>query len=254
MHLVALQLDIHWENRSANHANVRKLVNRAAVPAGSLLVLPEMFDVGFSMNTAATDPGAPSASEAFLQALAIEKKLAVLAGVVARAGNGRLANEAVAFGPDGSELARYRKCRPYSLAGEHQHYCAGTGHAIFEWDGCRIAPFICYDLRFPELFRPAAAGADMMIVIASWPEPRIEHWLRLLQARAIENLAWVLGVNRTGRDPALNYVGRSCLFDPHGKEVFQADSRQQILAAGIDPGEARRWRAEFPVLRDMRRI
>jgi predicted amidohydrolase len=228
------------------------MVNRGEVPAGSLLVLPEMFDVGFSMNTAATDPGDPSASEAFLQTLAVEKKVAVLAGVVARAGNGRLANEAVAFRPDGSELVRYRKCRPYSLAGEHQHYCAGTGHATFEWEGCRIAPFICYDLRFPELFRPAAAEADMMIVIASWPEPRIEHWVRLLQARAIENLAWVLGVNRTGRDPASNYVGRSCLFDPQGNPIFEADARPQALAAEIDPGETRRWREKFPVLGDMK--
>jgi predicted amidohydrolase len=252
MYVVAVQSDIEWENRPANHDNVRELLEKARVPAGSLVVLPEMFDVGFSLNTAVTDPGSPSISEAFVRSLATERKVAVLAGVVARAGDGRLANEAVGFGPDGSELVRYRKCRPYSLAGEDQHYCAGTTHATFEWDGCRIAPFICYDLRFPELFRPAAANADMMIVVASWPEVRIEHWVRLLQARAIENLAWVLGVNRTGRDPTLNYVGRSCLFDPHGKQVFEADARQQVLSAEIDPGEARRWRHQFPVLRDMK--
>lgn len=252
MNIVAVQTDIQWENRKANHANVREMIVRAEIPAGSLIVLPEMFDVGFSMNTAATDPGDPSVSETFVRELAIERKCAVLAGVVARAGGGQLANEAVVFGPDGSELARYRKCRPYSLAGEDQHYCAGTGQITFEWDGCRIAPFICYDLRFPELFRPAALHADLMIVIASWPEPRIEHWFRLLQARAIENLAWVLGVNRTGRDPALNYVGRSCLFDPQGKPIFEADPRPQVLAAEIDPLEPRRWRDKFPVLRDMR--
>lgn len=252
MHVVAVQADIEWEKRKANHANVREMIVGAEVPAGSLVVLPEMFDVGFSMNTAATDPGDPSISEIFLRDLAIERKCAILAGVVARAANGKLANAAVAFGPDGSELARYRKCRPYSLAGEDQHYCAGAGHVTFEWNGCRIAPFICYDLRFPELFRPAAPHADLMIVIASWPEPRIEHWVRLLQARAIENLAWVLGVNRTGRDPMLNYVGRSCLFDPQGKPVFEADARPQVLPAEIDPLAARRWREAFPVLRDMR--
>jgi predicted amidohydrolase len=252
MKVFAVQLDIHWENRPANHANVREMIARAEIPAGSLIVLPEMFDVGFSMNTAATDPGDPSLSEAFVRELAIERKSAVLAGVVARAGGGQLANEAVAFGPNGLELARYRKCRPYSLAGEDRHYCAGTGHVTFEWNGCRIAPFICYDLRFPELFRPAAPQADLMIVIASWPEPRIEHWIRLLQARAIENLAWVVGVNRTGRDPTLNYVGRSCLFDPCGKPLFEADARQQVLSAEIHPLEARRWREEFPALRDMR--
>lgn len=252
MKVFAVQSDIHWENRAANYANVREMIIRADVPAGSLIVLPEMFDVGFSMNTAATDPGDPSISEAFVRELAIERKSAVLAGVVARAGGGQLANEAVAIGPDGSELGRYRKCRTYSLAGEDRHYCAGTGHVTFEWDGCRIAPFICYDLRFPELFRPAAPQVDLIIVIASWPEPRIEHWFRLLQARAIENLAYVLGVNRTGRDPSLNYVGRSCFFDPRGNPVFEADARQQVLSADLDPVEARRWRGQFPVLRDMR--
>lgn len=252
MRVAAIQNDIHWEDRNANHANVRELVQGAQIPAGSLIVLPEMFDVGFSMNTGLTDPGDPSISEAFVRQLAIGQKSAVLAGVVARAGNGQLANEAVAFGPDGAELVRYRKCRPYSLAGEDKSYCAGTGHVVFEWEGCRIAPFICYDLRFPELFRPAAQQADMMIVIASWPEPRIEHWFRLLQARAIENLAWVLGVNRTGRDPTLNYVGRSCLFDPQGKVVFEADARQQVVLAEVDALAGRRWREQFPVLRDMR--
>lgn len=252
MHVVAVQSDIHWEDRPANHANVREMIARAEVRAGSLVVLPEMFDVGFSMNTAATDPGERSTSEAFVRELAVETRCAFLAGVVAKMGDGRLANEAVAFGPDGAQLVRYRKCRPYSLSGEHLHYCAGTGHVNFEWDGCRIAPFICYDLRFPELFRPAADGSDLMIVIASWPEPRIEHWVRLLQARAIENLVWVLGVNRTGREPKLNYVGRSCLFDPHGKLIFEADARPQVISADIDPGEARRWREAFPVLRDMK--
>jgi omega-amidase len=251
MRIVAVQSDIHWEDRSANHANVRALLDRAQVQAGALVVLPEMFDVGFSMNPIATDPGMPSQSEAFVRQLASELNVAVLAGVVARTEDGRLANEAIAVAPDGAELARYRKCRPYSLAGEHRHYCAGTARASFEWDGCRIAPFICYDLRFPELFRPAAAESDMMIVIASWPEPRIEHWVRLLQARAIENLAWVLGVNRTGSDPTLNYVGRSCLFDSQGKPVFEADAKEQILVADVDPAESRCWRERFPVLSDM---
>ena len=251
MHVVAIQSDIQWEDRKANHANVRALVARAHVPPGSLVVLPELFDTGFSMNTAVTDPGDPSTSETFLRELATGHKIAVLASLVARTGDGKHANEAVAFAPDGSLLARYRKCRPFSLAGEHLHYCAGDSHVSFEWDGCRIAPFICYDLRFPELFRPAALECDLMVVVANWPETRSEHWVRLLQARAIENLAWVLGVNRTGREPTLIYNGRSCLFDPHGRQVFEADARQQVLTAGIDPGEARRWREKFPVLQDM---
>lgn len=252
MHLAAIQLDIHWENRPANHARVRQLVEQMELSRGALLVLPEMFDTGFSMNTAATDPGEPSASEAFCRQLAKEKNLTVLAGVVARAGRNQFANEAVAFSPDGAELSRYRKMYPFSGADEHLHHVAGQAHTIFQWQGVRVAPFICYDLRFPEAFRPAArAGAELFVVIANWPAARSEHWVRLLQARAIENQAFVLGVNRCGSDPTHRYDGRSSLFDPLGREIRQADAREQILLAEIDVTVARAWRDQFPALRDM---
>ena len=211
-----------------------------------------MFDTGFSMNTAYTDPGETSLSERFCRLLAAEYQVAVLAGVVARSKEGRLANEAVVFSPTGTELTRYRKIHPFTGGGEHEHYSAGSQHSVFEWSGFRIAPFICYDLRFPELFRPAARdGAELFVIVANWPEKRSEHWVRLLQARAIENQAFVLGVNRTGTDPSLVYDGRSCLFDPHGNEVFQAGRTEQVITAEIDPAVARQWRAEFPALRDM---
>lgn len=251
MDLVAVQLDIRWEDRPANHARVREMLARADVPRDALIVLPEMFDVGFSMSTARTDPGEPSASEAFCRDLAIEHRAAVLAGCVARAGGGKLANDAVAFAPDGSILARYRKQRPFTPPDEHLHYPAGDRHVIFEWQGVKVAPFICYDLRFPELFRPAIfAGAELIVVIASWPYMRSEHWVRLLQARAIENLAYVLGVNRSGIDPNYRYDGRSCLFDFLGSEVFQMDDQPQVLTRRIDPRAVRDWRGQFPALKD----
>ena len=255
MHLISLQLDTRWHDRAANHARVRALLGQAEIPPGSLIVLPEMFDTGFSMDTAATDPGEPSMSEQFCRKLAAEQKAAVLAGVVGRTAEGRLANEAVAYAPDGKELVRYRKMQPFTPTGEDLHYAAGSSHADFEWQGTRIAPFICYDLRFPELFRPAArAGAELIIVIANWPEARSEHWVRLLQARAIENQAFVFGVNRCGSDPAFKYDGRSSLFDPQGQEIFQANADEQLLTAEIDAGEARSWRARFPALRDARNL
>ena len=253
MHIAAVQLDIRWEDRPANHASVRQLLKQTELRPGALVVLPEMFDTGFSMNTTATDPGEPSASEAFCRQLANERNVVVLAGVVARTGENQLANEAVAFSPDGVELARYRKMYPFSGAGEHLHYAAGQGHTTFQWQGVRIAQFICYDLRFPEAFRPAVrAGAEMFVIIANWPAVRSDHWVRLLQARAIENQAFVLGVNRCGTDPTHRYDGRSSLFDPMGREIFQADGREQVLTAEIDAGDARRWRDQFPALRDMK--
>jgi omega-amidase len=251
--IVAIQLDIRWEDRAANHARVRELLATTDVPRDALIVLPEMFDVGFSMKTAKTDPGEPSQSENFCRDLAIEHKVAVLAGCIARADGGKLANEAVAFAPDGSLLTRYRKQQPFTPPGEHLHYPAGSRHVIFEWQGVKVAPFICYDLRFPELFRPAVfAGAELLVVIASWPCMRSEHWVRLLQARAIENLAFALGVNRCGSDPAYRYDGRSCLFDFMGDQIFQADDRPQVIRSIIPRESLAAWRAKFPALRDAR--
>jgi len=253
MHVAAVQFDIRWEDRPANYARVRELLTDVELPANTLVVLPEMFDTGFSINTAATDPGEHSQAQAFCRELARDRNVAVLASTVARTGDGRLANEAVAFSPQGAELVRYRKMQPFSGGNEHLHYVAGTRPRLFQWQGVQIAPFVCYDLRFPELFRPAVvAGAEMLVVVANWPDKRSEHWVRLLQARAIENLAFALGVNRCGADPNLRYDGRSCLFDPHGKEIFQAGSREQVLLAEIDPTVARDWRERFPALRDMK--
>ena len=255
MHIAAVQLDICWEDRAANHARVRKLLDPIDLPQNSLVILPEMFDTGFSMNTAVTDPGSPSASEIFCRELAAKRHVAVLAGVVSRTNDGQFANEAVAFSPDGVELVRYRKMQPFTLAGEHMHYEAGNSPALFEWQGLRIAPLICYDLRFPELFRPAIRhGPELFIVVANWPTARSEHWVRLLQARAIENQAYVLGVNRTGSDPEFQYDGRTALFDPLGKVVFQAGADPQAFVADIDAQHVRSWREQFPALRDAKHL
>jgi predicted amidohydrolase len=253
MNVVAVQLDIAWEDRAANHRKVRALLSKAGVEPGGLIVLPEMFDTGFSMNVerAAQDESRPS--EAFLRGLARELDAAVLAGVAGPVRGAKATNEAVAFAPDGLELVRYAKQQPYTPPGEHIKYAAGDGHRLFEWGGLKISPFVCYDLRFPELFRPAVReGAELIVVVASWPDVRSEHWVRLLQARAIENLAYVVGVNRCGTDPSARYDGRTAAFDPHGKCLLEADATEQVAKVEIDAGAVREWRKTFPALRDMR--
>ena len=185
----------------------------------------------------------------------MDKNAAVMGGVVGPIVDGKASNETVVFDPAGNQLARYRKMQLFTLSGEDVKYGAGDGHRLFEWQGVKISPFICYDLRFPELFRPAARdGAELITVIASWPEVRSEHWVRLLQARAIENLAFVVGVNRCGTDPTLTYDGRSVGFDPHGNCLFEANAAEQVILADIDVEQARQWRAKFPALKDMRRL
>jgi len=116
-----------------------------------------------------------------------------------------------------------------------------------------VAPFICYDLRFPELFRMAVRqGAQLYVVIANWPASRVHHWVTLLQARAIENQAYVVGVNRCGSDPKVAYAGRSLVVSPRGVILADAGGGERVLSAELDLAALQAYRAEFPVLQDMR--
>ncbi len=250
MNLFAVQPDIVWEDKTANFRKVRALLAANPPTPGSLVVLPEMFACGFSMNLAVTRQDERREDESFLRDLARETQATVLGGVVSPAGE-RGRNEAVAFSPDGSLLARYAKIHPFSLGGEDVGHAAGSEIVTFSWGGFTVAPFVCYDLRFPEIFRAAARrGADLLVVIALWPVKRQQHWLTLLQGRAIENQAWVVGVNRVGTDPQFTYAGRSVVVDPHGVIVADAGAQERVLAAALDPEMAKAWRRDFPALRD----
>jgi omega-amidase len=251
MQVVVVQLDIVWEDKSRNHRRAVELLSASEIQPGSLIVLPEMFDTGFSMQHDRTAQSSSRESEEVLRQIARQFQSTVLGGVVGPIVDGKASNEAVAFSAQGDELVRYQKQRPFSLMHEGDHYPAGGGFKLFEWNGISVAPFICYDLRFPELFRPAAlSGAELIPVIACWPAVRSEHWVRLLQARAIENLAITVGSNRCGDEPGLKFDGRSCAFDHMGSPLFEADSQPQILKANIDIEALRRWRQKFPALRD----
>jgi predicted amidohydrolase len=251
INLFAVQPDIVWEDKAANFSRIRALLATHPPEPDALVVLPEMFASGFSMNLAVTRQSAEREDESFLRDIAREHRATVLGGVVSPTEQGRGWNEAVAFAPDGTLLARYAKIHPFSLGGEAVGHEAGTGIVTFPWAGFVVAPFVCYDLRFPEIFRAAARrGANLLVVIALWPVKRQQHWLTLLQARAIENQAWVVGVNRVGSDPQFSYAGRSVVVDPHGVIVADAGEQERVLAASLDPEMANAWRRDFPALRD----
>lgn len=252
MHVHLVQYDIAWGDPQANRRQVDALVERAAPAAGDMIVLPETAFTGFDLDPSRTLPDA-AAGEAFLGDLARRHRATVVGGVVAEDARGRATNVSLAVGPDGALLARYAKMRPFTLGGEAKVHAAGEEIVRFDWQGLSVAPFVCYDLRFPELFRAAVRlGAEMFVVIASWPARRTHHWLTLLEARAIENLAVVVGVNRCGTDPGNTYLGRSVVVSPHGHVVADAGEREQVLSARIDPDEIRDWRRAFPALDDMR--
>lgn len=247
----ALQLDMAWQDKARNRAAIHHTLETEPPDPDSLVILPEMFETGFSMDTSVTSQSEERDGEKFLQEIAREFRVAIMGGVAAPQQHGVSRNEAVAFGPNGEELVRYQKRRPFSVTKEGDHYPPGDRTTVFEWCGVRIAPAICYDLRFPELFREAiTAGAEAFAVIACWPQVRSEHWVRLLQARAIENLAAVIGVNRCGTEPGLIYDGRSTAFDHMGVQQFEAGASPRLISATVDIDELRRWRRRFPALRD----
>ena len=248
------QHDIVWETRRENHATAIALLRAAQFPAGSLVLLPEMFACGYSLNLAAVAEGPGGETERFLAATARELGIYLLGGMVGQGHPGRGRNQAVVFSPAGREIARYTKTQPFSPGGEATVFDAGTGPLLFQWGECLVSPFICYDLRFPEIARPAArAGAQLLTYIASWPDARLAHWVKLLQARAIENQCWVAGVNRIGSDPQFHYSGRSLIVNPQGEIVADAGAQAGVIGAEIDLAALTVYRLDKPFLADLRR-
>ena len=247
----AVQFDIAWEDKAASFQKVRTLVGAARPEPGSLIVLPEMFSSGFSMNLAATRQRAEREDETFLASLARKHDAFVIGGVVSPGSGEKGRNESVFVAPGGEVLARYTKIHPFSLGGETAGHEFGTEIVTAEWGGFVVAPFVCYDLRFPEIFRAAAKrGANLFVVIALWPAKRQQHWLTLLQARAIENQAYIIGVNRVGAEPLYQYAGRSVVVDPQGMIIADAGESEQVLTATIDADVVSAWRRDFPALQD----
>src|SRR5262245_16683865 len=255
MQVIGLQIDSVWENKAANHDKVLSLLDKAKPQEGALVVLPEMFASGFSMNVAAIHDETRETQE-FLSRTAAERKIYLMGGLVMKDKGGlseRGRNEAVIYSPEGREVARYCKLQPFTLGGESEHYVAGDRVRLFECQEFLVAPFICYDLRFPELFRVAAArGANLIVVIASWPVVRDDHWMTLLKARAIENLAYVVGGNRCGQDPKHYHSGRSLIYDPHGRILADAGVEEGWIEAQLELQPLLDWRRDFLALGDMR--
>lgn len=253
MNVIALQLDIAWENKPTNFEKVRRLLTQAVPEKDSLVVLPEMFATGFSMNVNPIAEPYGGQTEQFLSSVAKEYGVWLIAGAAMRGRDGKARNKALVFSPAGKLIAYYAKMHPFTPGGEAEHYTAGDHPVAFTWGDCMVSPFVCYDLRFPEIFREAVAAhrPEVLAVIANWPEKRIQHWVRLLQARAIENQAYVVGVNRVGSDPYYTYPGRSLIVDPQGEILADAGEREAFIQAKLDLANLRNYREGLPFLADL---
>jgi omega-amidase len=253
--IAVVQHDIVWSDRAANFARLEPAVRTAAAGGARLVVLTETFSTGFAVD----DPdlgepeGGPSAQ--FLTAQARQHDLWICGScpeVPPDAGDDRRPyNSLVIAGPDGT-THRYRKIHPFGYGGETKHFRAGDELVSLTIDGVRITPFVCYDLRFADEFWGRALDTDVYLVPANWPAPRRGHWQALLLARAIENLAYVVGCNRVGTGGGLAYAGDSRIIDPTGEILAAGAADETILFGDIDPDRVRATRERFGFLADRR--
>jgi predicted amidohydrolase len=219
----------------------------AAVEKTDLIVLPEMFTTGFSMNPEKLKESMDGIALQWMKKQASEKDAAVVGSLIIE-DNEKVFNRLVWVFPN-DQIEIYDKRHLFTMGEENRHYSAGTEKLIVEYKGWRFCPLICYDLRFPVWSRNTE-NYDVLIYVANWPVPRHKVWKTLLQARAIENQAYCIGVNRVGKDgPGLNYYGDSCLTDAKGNARFLGGS-EQVASFEISLDELHKFREKFPVLND----
>lgn len=270
VHAHLVQLDSAWENPAANYEQASRLIQHCAPAPGDLVILPEMFDTGFSFNIERTVDSAER-TLSFLKGIATRFRVVVQAGrTVAARVPGSAINVASVLAPaenDASStqvVAEYAKIHLFQR--EAERFIPGREVVVFDLPRpigdvehksllttrtLRVCPAICYDIRFPELFRVGLAkGAEVFAIGACWPKVRQHHWRSLLVARAIENQAIVLGCNRTGVEPSLQYGGGSIAVGPKGEILGELGEEPGVLTIAVDPNVVRSWRSEFRAWRD----
>jgi predicted amidohydrolase len=241
-----VQQPLAWEDPVANRSHFETLL-RAASPDTDLIVLPEMFTTGFSMNAQAIAEPVGGDTQLWMQSMAQTFDCAVVGSVPTQVG-GCVYNRLLFVSSDRVET--YDKRHLFRMAGEHDHYSNGSERVVIEWREWRIKPEICYDLRFPAFSRNRG-DYDLLLFIANWPSPRAQHWRTLLQARAIENLACVVGVNRVGSDAnGLDYVGDSMAIDQHGVIAVDLGARSDIETLAFSAAALKEYRDRFPTQLD----
>jgi len=250
MKVAAAQMDITWHDRSANHEKARQMAEQAKKAGAELLILPEMFATGFSMDTSITPESLDGLTPTLLRTLARELGLAIVGGFVLARDDGGPQNVSLAVDRNGKDLALYAKIHQIGLLGEDESYEAGDWPVPFSLGELNAACFVCYDLRFPELFRLVVDRCELIVIIASWPAVRQLHWDLFLQARAAESQCFVVGVNRVGHGGDLNFIGGSAIIDPLGQILAHGGDKETLILADIDPAKVAEVRSTMPFLKD----
>jgi omega-amidase len=251
--IALIQSPLHWQQPDANRAMFEEKIWQLS-PMVDVVILPEMFTTGFSMEAQQLAEPMNTHTTRWMKQMAAQKGAVITGSFIINDG-GKYFNRLLWVYPDGQVLA-YNKRHLFRMAGEHQHYAAGSERIICEWKGWRICPLICYDLRFPVWSRNFIAGTkdpayDLLLYVANWPAARVNAWDALLTARAIENLAYVAGVNRTGSDGlGIAYNGHSAVVDGRGISLIDLQETEQSKEVTLSASSLMQLREKFPAFLD----
>lgn len=248
LRVTLVQTALHWEKKEDNLKHFDQLL--ASVNDTDLIVLPEMFSTGFSMRPELFAESMEGSTVLWMEKIAAEKNTCVIGSIIIKEEN-KFYNRLVWVYPNG-DIYTYDKRHLFSMGNEHQHYTAGQDRPrvmLKEWVVC---PLICYDLRFPVWSRNTEPIYDLLIYVANWPDVRRHAWKTLLTARAIENQAYVMGVNRIGKDANdIEHAGDSCVIDAKGTWISETKPyKESVETLTINLKELKEFREKFPVLND----
>ena len=253
MRVALVSLNQHWEDKEANFQDCSRHVSEAKKIATELIIFPEMTLTGFSMDsTKLAEPIHNSKSLELFKDLAQTHSIAIQFGL-AISENNCYYNCAITLDQNGKVISNYRKMHPFSFANENKYFCAGDKLSNFNYQGVNFGSTICYDLRFPEIYSALTKNSQAIINIANWPTKRIDHWRKLMMARAIENQVFLIGVNRTGIDGNhINYQESSMIVDPSGIQLQALYQKPPLYIYDVDFNAAEAYRADFPTFQDRR--
>jgi omega-amidase len=256
MKIALISLDQIWLDKPKNLAKCAKLLAKASEFSASLAIFPEMTLTGYSVDTLhLAEEYEDSRTVKEFKRLAKENHIAIIFGLSVVSGEETISqkakNRAVCVDKNGEIVAFYDKIHPFSLAGEEKFFDSGDTLATAMIEGARISFSICYDLRFAELFTTQADKTDIFVNISNWPAVRVDNFTSLLNARAVETQAFVIGVNRIGEEPSgAKYIKSSACFDPSGAKMPSINSSKELNIIEIDIEEVSRCRAKFSAIKD----
>ncbi|PKL17486.1 MAG: amidohydrolase [Spirochaetae bacterium HGW-Spirochaetae-5] len=252
LRVTLIQSAIEWHNIDSNILHFRSLISDIENKT-DLIILPEMFTTGFTMNPVAIAEEMNGEAVSAIKEWSSTSGADITGSIIVKEDN-RYYNRLIWVKPDG-EIFTYDKRHLFRMAGEEKVYSPGNSHLTVNLHGWRIRPFICYDLRFPVWTRNTGTEYDLALFTANWPAARETHWDTLLRARAIENQCYIAGINRTGIDGnGVNYNGKSSMIDFYGNILFQADEKECIQTMELSYDELTGYRESFPAWMDSDRF